>query len=112
MWRRPYTSPGSGDPTKAAGVDDALVRLRIGILLWALSWVPYGIILGLDGAWLTLSWAFEITLGITGIALAGSAFGEAVKQCGWKRAPAVAWHAFVHGVGVRTAEREAGEASM
>ena len=73
------------------------MKLRIGVILWILSWIPYGIILGLDGAWLTLAWAFEITLGIVGIALAGTEFGQAVKTNGWKRAPSIAWHALVHG---------------
>ena len=73
------------------------MRLRIGIILWALSWIPYGLILGLDDKALTLAWAFEITLGIVGIAIAGTEFGQAVKANGWKGAPKVAWHAFLHG---------------
>lgn len=73
------------------------MRLRIGILLWALSWVPYGLILGLEGAWFTVAWAFEIALGLIGIALAGSEFATAVKANGWKGAPRVAWHAALHG---------------
>jgi hypothetical protein len=40
------------------------VRLRVGIGLWILSWVPYGLILGLTGAWLTAAWTVEIVLGI------------------------------------------------
>ena len=47
------------------------MKLRIGIILWILSWVPYGIILGLDGVWLTAAWTFEILLGLVGLALAG-----------------------------------------
>lgn len=73
------------------------MRLRVGIILWLLSWVPYGIILGLDGLWLTVTLAFEITLGIIGLALAGTEFGQAVKQHGWKGAPKVAWNVFWHG---------------
>jgi hypothetical protein len=73
------------------------VKLRIGIILWILSWVPYGIILGLDGAALTLAWTFEILLGIVGLALAGTEFGQAVKEHGWKGAPKVAWKALLHG---------------
>lgn len=76
------------------------MRLRVGAVLWFLSWVPYGIILGLDGAALTAAWAFEILLGIVGIALAGSEFAAAVKAEGWKRAPRVAWRALVHGKSV------------
>ena len=79
------------------------MKLRIGIILWALSWVPYGIILGLDGAWLTAAWTFEILLGIIGIAVAGREFGAAVKAKGWKGAPNVAWRALLHGVDVEEA---------
>lgn len=68
------------------------VRLRVGVGLWVLSWVPYGIILGLSGVWLTLSWAFEVLLGLAGIALAGQSFAAAVKASGWRRAPGIAWH--------------------
>ena len=79
------------------------MRLRIGVILWLLSWVPYGIILGLSGAWYSLAWAFEITLGLVGIAIAGSAFGQAVKAHGWKGAPGVAWQALLHGNAVESA---------
>jgi hypothetical protein len=80
------------------------VKLRIGVLLWILSWIPYGWILGLDGAWLTVSLTFEILLGIAGIALAGSEFGQAVKTSGWKRAPGIAWRALIHGSDVEDLE--------
>ena len=78
------------------------MRMRLGVTLWALSWVPYGLILGLAGVWLTLAWGFEIALGVVGIAIAGAEFGRAVKGQGWRRAPAVAWHALLHGDAVQT----------
>ena len=80
------------------------MRLRIGITLWVLSWVPYGLILGLSGWWFTLAWAFEIALGLVGLALAGSEFAVAVKQHGWKGAPGVAGRALRHGDAVTAAE--------
>ncbi len=83
------------------------MKLRVGIVLWALSWVPYGIILGLTGAWLTLAWCVEIALGIIGLALAGSEFAQAVKSSGWKRAPGVAWRTLLHGQDVRTVNEAA-----
>ena len=76
------------------------MRLRVGVLLWALSWVPYGILLGLTGPSLTLAWGFEIALGLVGIGVAGSEFAQAVKIRGWRGAPGVAWHAFRHGESV------------
>ena len=80
-----------------------VVKLRIGIVLWLLSWVPYALILGLSGAWYTVAWAVEITLGIVGLALAGTEFAQAVKTRGWKGAPQVAWHALLHGSDVEAA---------
>lgn len=73
------------------------MKLRVGITLWLLSWVPYGLILGLSGKSLTLAWAIEILLGITGIAIAGSQFAEAVKLSGWRGAPILAWRTMIHG---------------
>ena len=73
------------------------MRLRVGVVMWFLSWVPYGIILGLDGAALTMAWTFEVLLGVVGLSLAGTELAQAVKQTSWKRAPAVMWHALIHG---------------
>ena len=73
------------------------MRLRIGVALWALSWVPYGVLLGLSGTWLVVGWTAEVLLGIVGIALAGTAFRDLVKATGWKGAPGVAWRTLLHG---------------
>lgn len=73
------------------------MKLRVGVLLWLLSWVPYGWILGLNGWRLTVAWTVAILLGLVGLALAGSAFAALVKQSGWRGAPRVAWRALVTG---------------
>ena len=75
--------------------EDGVVRLRVGVILWTLSWVPYGLIFGLSGAWLTVAWTVEITLGLVGLALAGTVFAQAVKTSGWRGAPGVAWRALL-----------------
>ena len=80
------------------------MKLRLGITLWILSWVPYGLILGLSGASLTIAWTVEILLGITGLAIAGTEFAQAVRDRGWKGAPAVAWRSLVHGRGIEASE--------
>jgi len=78
------------------------MKLRVGITIWLLSWVPYGLILDLSGAWFTIAWIVEILLGVTGLAIAGSVFASAVKDSGWKGAPRVAWHAMLRGTDVDT----------
>jgi len=72
----------------------------VGNPLWLLSWVPYGILLGLTGAWFTFAWVVEILLGNTGLALAGTEFAKAVKEGGWRGAPIVAWRAMIRGEGI------------
>jgi len=79
------------------------MRLRIGITMWLLSWVPYGLILGLTGLSLTVAWTVEIFLGLLGLALAGSEFAKAVRDGGWKGAPGVAWRSLLHGQRVGSA---------
>ena len=73
------------------------MRLRLGIALWLASWIPYGIILGLDDWALTLAWIFEITLGIVGLAICGAELARTIKTSGWRHAPGVAWHVLLHG---------------
>jgi hypothetical protein len=58
---------------------------------------PYGLILGLSGAWLTAAWTVEILLGLAGLALAGTEFAQAIRESGWKDAPGIAWKAILHG---------------
>jgi hypothetical protein len=71
------------------------VRLRLGVVLWFASWVPYGVILGLRSPWLELTWTIEILMGVAGLALAGSVFAADVKKAGWRHAPGVAWRALI-----------------
>lgn len=77
------------------------MRFRLGIALWISSWVPYGLILGLSGTSLTIAWTVEILLGIIGLAVAGTEFAQAVKDKGWKGAPAIAWRSLLHGKDVK-----------
>lgn len=81
------------------------MKLRLGIGLWVLSWVPYALILGLSGVWITVAWTVEILLGLVGLAIAGTEFAQAIKKRGWKGAPAVAWQAMLHGQGVDGGEK-------
>ena len=75
----------------------ASLRLRLGIALWLLSWVPFPVILGISGTARLVIWGVQFAVGAVGLALAGSAFLEAARQVGWKRAPAVLWQALLQG---------------
>jgi hypothetical protein len=76
------------------------VRLRLGVVFWLLSWIPYGILFEITSWWLIAVWTTEICLGIVGIALAGSEFSRAVKLKGWRGAPGVAWQSLRTGESV------------
>ncbi len=98
--------PSSDDGVMAASITwkDGRVQLRLGITMWLMSWVPYGLILGLTGAWLTFAWGVEFLLGVAGLALAGTQFASAVKERGWRGAPVVAWRAMLHGQDIGASE--------
>ena len=85
-------------------------RLRVGLAIWLVSWVPFPVILlaighrfgwGQDDAsasrFLAIAWTVQIVLGLVGVAIAGSAAIGVVKAVGWRRLPRVAWAAIRHG---------------
>jgi hypothetical protein len=69
----------------------------VGIILWLLSWVPIPILFGISGPARYAVWGVQIVIGLLGLGLAGSAFFQAVKDLGWKRAPAALGRALLHG---------------
>jgi len=75
----------------------AAARLRLGIILWLASWIPIPIILGISGKGRYLIWGLQFVIGAIGLVLAGSAFVDAVKHLGWKRAPRALGRAVIHG---------------
>jgi hypothetical protein len=75
----------------------AAARLRAGIVLWLLSWTPIPVLLGLHGWARYAVWGVQFVVGLIGLALAGSAFFDAVKHLGWKRAPGALGRALIHG---------------
>ncbi len=71
------------------------MRLRIGVLLWILSWVPFAVIVGATGTARVAIWTIQVVVGVIGIAVAGSGFAVAVRSVGWRHAPAVAWRSLI-----------------
>jgi hypothetical protein len=69
----------------------------VGVTLWLLSWTPIPILFGITGTARLVIWGVQIAIGVLGLALAGSAFFQAAKQSGWKRAPGALWRALLHG---------------
>jgi hypothetical protein len=74
-------------------------RLRGGILLWLLSWAPIPLVLGIPAPLRYVIWGVQFVIGAIGLVLAGSAFFDAVKGVGWRRAPGVLWRGLLHGDG-------------
>jgi hypothetical protein len=73
------------------------LRLRVGIVLWGVSWLPVAELVGATRSARLAIWGLQIIVGLVGIALAGSTFVGAVKGVGWRRAPGVLWRGLVHG---------------
>ena len=88
---------GGGVARQAPADDHRGVRLRIGIVLWLISWVPFAVIVGADAAERAAIWTAQVVIGILGLALAGTAFATMVKTVGWRHAPGAAWRTLLHG---------------
>jgi hypothetical protein len=73
------------------------VRLRVGVILWLLSWVPFAVMVGATGSARVLIWTVQVIVGIVGLAIAGTAFAATIRSVGWRHAPSMAWKSLVHG---------------
>ena len=87
-----------------------LLRLRVGILLIALSWFPFAQIaiavahnhdrLTSDKATTTFRlavWGIQIVIGLVGVWLVGRIAVDEAKRSGWRRTPGRLWNLFAHG---------------
>lgn len=87
-----------------------LLRLRVGILLIALSWFPFAQILihvahnkGMltsdksTTAFRLVVWGIQIVIGLVGVWLVGRVAVEEAKRSGWRRTPGQLWRLFLHG---------------
>ena len=92
-------------------------RLRLGILLMALSWVPFAQILiyiAQNNGKLTSSssantfrlvvWGIQIVVGLVGVALVGKLAVEEAKKTGWRKTPRRLWQLFRYGPDARPSE--------
>lgn len=87
-------------------------RLRLGIIMIILSWLPFAQILLIiahnnqklmsehaSAEFRIIIWTIQIFIGLVGLLLAGKvAIIEARKE-GWKHTPGHLWHLFWHGNG-------------
>jgi hypothetical protein len=62
------------------------MKLRVGILLWLVSWIPIPVLFGIEGTARAAVWTIQILVGLVGLAIAGAGFAELAKTAGWKRA--------------------------
>jgi hypothetical protein len=87
-----------------------LVRLRLGIVLIVLSWVPFAQVLidiARDHGHLTsdssasafrlVIWGIQVVIGLLGVLLVGKLAVEQAKRSGWRRAPRRLWRLFWRG---------------
>ena len=87
-----------------------MARLRIGILLIILSWLPVAQVVlsvahsngkltgGHASDVFRLSvWTVQIIIGFVGLWLAGKVAISSAKEEGWRKAPSNMWNLFMHG---------------
>jgi hypothetical protein len=73
------------------------VRLRIGVILGLLSWVPFAILVGATGSARLVIWTVQVIVGLIGLAIAGNVFAVTVHSVGWRDAPSMVWKSLIHG---------------
>ena len=85
-------------------------RLRIGILLIIISWLPFAqlfISIGQRNGYLQDShsvdvfrlsvWGVQIAIGLIGLWLVGNQAAQEAKSKGWRKVPGLLWELFWHG---------------
>jgi hypothetical protein len=85
-------------------------RIRLGIVLMLLSWVPAPIVVWAASSLRGVShssetqheltvtvWTVEVLVGLFGVWLAGSEAVGIVKSVGWRRTPGIVWRLVRHG---------------
>ena len=87
-------------------------RLRLGILLIVLSWMPFAQVLiyiahnndkltssSSSNTFRLVVWGIQIVVGIVGVALVGKLAVEEAKKTGWRKTPRRLWQLFRYGPG-------------
>src|SRR5271157_2797488 len=77
--------------------EEAVLKVRVGIALWLLSWIPFALILRLDGWIFAVVVLAEVVVGLIGLGLAGSAFARVVRHAGWRQGFRAGWNLFRRG---------------
>jgi len=80
--------------SEARHIDGAALRVRVGIALWLVSWIPFGVIFRLNGWAFLVAIAVEIIVGLIGLALAGSEVAREVRRAGWQQGLRSGWELF------------------
>ena len=82
-----------------AGQAGRAVKIRIGVTLVVVSWLPIAQL----AVWITAAsgdaadriraviWGVQIAIGFAGVALAGTETIKIAKSVGWRRSPGVVW---------------------
>jgi hypothetical protein len=82
-----------------AHVDRTALRVRAGLGLFVLSWLPVAqvviVILGLhahEAQVLRVTiWVIQWVIGVVGLVIAGKAVATVVRRSGWRRTPRLLW---------------------
>ena len=83
-----------------APVPDPTARplaLRVGVILFVVSWLPIPWLFGIDGGGRAAIWTVQVIIGLIGLAIAGREFVALIKSYGRRRAPKAMWNALIHG---------------
>jgi hypothetical protein len=88
-----------------ARVDRAAVRVRLGLGLFIISWLPLAqfVIAAVDleggGAQVlrAVIWGIQAIIGLIGLFIAGRPVAAVVRRSGWRQTPRVVWRMLLSG---------------
>ena len=96
-WQRVRVHLGHTGLMRRSGadhIDRAALRVRVGIALWLVSWIPFAVIFRLNGWAFLVAIVVEVLVGLVGLALAGSEVAREVRRAGWRQGLRSGWQLF------------------
>jgi hypothetical protein len=84
------TEPADDADVPPATMDGA-TRVRVGVLLIVVSWLPIAWLVSASAELRAAIWGVQILIGLIGVAIAGRETIRIAKSTGWRNSPRAVW---------------------
>jgi hypothetical protein len=83
--------PDDDGATLAPANADGAVRIRVGVVLILVSWLPIAWLISASSELRAVIWGVQIVIGLIGVAIAGRETIRIAKSKGWRNSPRAVW---------------------